>query len=630
MASTLTASLALLLAHAPAARAATAVTAPAADLLLALPLRNEAELESLVSNQGNPKSPLFHHFLSPAQFRAAYGPSAAQLQAAAGAMRAAGFTVTGSSSQGIKVHGSAAAVTSTFGVHVGAIRTASGMRLVSKEAVHLPAALAALGATVIGLENLPRKHIHSRIAELPDNRNPKNGRYWFTDLKQAYTYLSFKTGLTGKGVTIGIVIDSAVNPDDLKNYFAHENFTALSGGVPAPSIATRLVLNGAPVSSPTDPYNPNGDGLEAALDMEQSLGSAPGANGIIYDIPDLSDAGIIAGYIDVVEFNEVDLVSSSFGGCELGYFPAYNNGQDFTGILKTYHSIFLQGNAQGITFLASSGDEAGKECPAPAYFNELPTVFVPSIGYPAGDPNVVAVGGTNLVTTPPSSPTSTSLTSKYVSENAYGDPEVPYDPYGAFFPTVVNVSGGVWGSGSGPSAFWTKPHYQTLVNTKSKFRTIPDVSMQMGGCPRGLAITVVIGGANTCGYAPPLYDHAARSSAWALITDPIGVGISGYVGLIGTSASSPEFAGLLSIKAQSLNSRLGNANELIYALAAANDALPFHFFRQGIPGYNGVVVTTASESGYSPILGVGTPYTENFLGFPSDPLAGNPQTPSNP
>ena len=63
---------------------------------------------------------------------------------------------------------------------------------------------------------------------------------------------------------------------------------------------------------------------------------------------------------------------------------------------------------------------------------------------------------------------------------------------------------------------------------------------------------------------------------------------------------------------------------------AANDAHPFHFFHQGIPGYNGVVVTTASESGYSPILGVGTPYTENFLGFPSDPLAGNPQTPSNP
>jgi subtilase family serine protease len=294
----------------------------------------------------------------------------------------------------------------------------------------------------------------------------------------------------------------------------------------------------------------------------------------------------------------------------------------------------LQGNAQGITWVASSGDGAGKDCPGPQYYSGLPAVFVPSIGFPADDPNVVAVGGTNLVTTPPATPTSTSLASKYVSENAYGDSEVPYDPYGVFAPTVVNVSGGVWGSGSGASAFFKKPHYQTLVNTHSNYRTIPDVSMQMGGCPSGLAITAAVGGKNLCGYAPPLYDKAPRSAVYALITDPdlkppLGP-LVGYFGAIGTSASAPEFAGLLAIKAQSFNSRLGNANELIYALAAANDAFPYHIFHQGIPGYNGVVVTSAAQTGYSPILGVGTPYAQNFLGFPADALAGIPQTRSNP
>jgi len=49
-------------------------------------------------------------------------------------------------------------------------------------------------------------------------------------------------------------------------------------------------------------------------------------------------------------------VSSSFGECEQDFLPAANGGTDFTGILKTFHALFQQGNAQGITFLASSGD----------------------------------------------------------------------------------------------------------------------------------------------------------------------------------------------------------------------------------------------------------------------------------
>jgi len=56
---------------------------------------------------------------------------------------------------------------------------------------------------------------------------------------------------------------------------------------------------------------------------------------------------------------------------------------------------------------------------------------------------VTGVGGTKLETTykPP------CLESKYISENAFGDPEVPYDPFG-----VGNlVSGGYWGSGGGKS-----------------------------------------------------------------------------------------------------------------------------------------------------------------------------------
>ena len=72
-------------------------------------------------------------------------------------------------------------------------------------------------------------------------------------------------------------------------------------------------------------------------------------------MPDLSDDSIIAAYTDVDEDNLVDVANSSFGGCELFYTAPYNGGVDMTGILKVYHALFQQGNAQGITFVASSG-----------------------------------------------------------------------------------------------------------------------------------------------------------------------------------------------------------------------------------------------------------------------------------
>ena len=68
--------------------------------------------------------------------------------------------------------------------------------------------------------------------------------------------------------------------------------------------------------------------------------------------------------------------------------------------------------------------------------------------------------------------------------------------------------------------------------------------------------------------------------------------------VVGTSASAPEFAGLLALEVQNLGGRLGNINHLIYALAAAQATNGgYKSFRQGIPGFNGYYSTT--ESGYT-------------------------------
>ena len=99
--------------------------------------------------------------------------------------------------------------------------------------------------------------------------------------------------------------------------------------------------------------------------------------------------------------------------------------------------------------------------------------------------------------------------------------------------------------------------------------------------------------------------------------------------LIGTSASSPDFAGLLALRVQKTGGRLGNENYYVYALAAAqNIGIGPKVFRQGIPGFNGYYSTTAK--GYDRVLGNGTVDGRQFLLAPEVKAAGTPQTPSNP
>ena len=206
---------------------------------------------------------------------------------------------------------------------------------------------------------------HFKLAD-PSNRTSTTGGYWYDDLKQAYGWPSYQTltypygkstlaRLDGTGATIATLISSDVLDSDSDLIFNHENFSK-TAGVPDPVLyARRTVLGGNAFSATSD------DSFEASLDVQELLTGAPGAHVVLYNIPDLSDESVLAGYTAIDEDNAVDAVSSSFGECELVYTAAYNNGVDQTSILKAYSELFKQGNSQGITFMASSGDEAGLE-----------------------------------------------------------------------------------------------------------------------------------------------------------------------------------------------------------------------------------------------------------------------------
>jgi subtilase family serine protease len=374
-------------------------------------------------------------------------------------------------------------------------------------------------------------------------------------------------------------------------------------------------------------FNGNGS-FEASLDVQQVLGGAPGSNVTLVSIPDLSNQSIADGYAYIVDTNTFDLVNSSFGGCELEYLPADNAGTDFSYVLTQLHELFAQGNAQGITFVASSGDEGGPACPSaeygfPAGAPPAVNTFQPGISSPSDDPDVTAVGGGNLIT----ASDGTTLNSAYVRESAFGDPELPYDIYGV----GQLVSGGYWGAGGGVSSFFKKPLYQFLADTGTfKWRTNPDVGMEVGG----------LGFSNLNSSTPFCNGNAISCSPDdTSVLTAYGVGIGGgFYFTIGTSVSSPEFVGALALFEQQLGKhhRLGNVNYFLYAQGAlqslaggkhAPEAL--QFYHRGAPGFDGFYNGGFPSANYDYIYGNGSPDVRKLFGF-RGAAAGVPQTPSNP
>ncbi len=562
-----------------------------------IPLQNRAALEKLELAQHTPGNAQCHKWLKPAEFNARFAPDKATIAAITRELHAKGLEVIESHTHSIRVSGSVHAVEQAFGTQLSRAKFASGREvLAASSGLEMTPKLTALHAVVpdfAGINHL-RSYARPNGKVIPQNREGKYGGYWFTDLKQAYDWPSYKA-YTGKGVTIGILMSAGYSKADTTAYFTHEKLAT-------PKI-TEVDINGAP---PYDSKNPD-NSSEVQLDIQQSGGMAPKASIIHYNITDLYDATILDALTGILEGsatvdgNVADVVSMSFGGPELFYTKAYNNGVDFTGFLQVFDDMFAQGNAQGVSFVASSGDGGALDIPPLACFAAKAKAGCGtaqfSVETPASSPHVTAVGGTNLTTTDdPKNPK--DLKSDYVGESAFADKLTGDIFYG------TPASGVIWGSGGGKSAFYKAPAYQALVNTGTTKRAVPDLALHMGGCPEG-AVT-------PCA--------KVDSFDW--------VGIAGqFEGFIGTSASAPDFAGLTALKIERLGTRLGNQNFEIYALAAAQAAgegnAVFHQHVKGFNGYN-------TKAGYNFVLGNGTVLGRNFILAPTAPPAGTPQTASNP
>jgi subtilase family serine protease len=550
---------------------APAGAAEAATFDIYFPLRDPDGAEQLIYEQVRKGSPQYHKWLTPQQFVQRFGPTPQTVAAVSAELARFGMPRVIQKGQQLRVPATVAAVEAAFGVRLWHGRFADGTAaLVADRPLSLPAVLAGLDAVIPQFTTVPPAHKHSRMlpTTAPNFSSPL-GPYYTADLREAYDYPAV-TAADGSGAVIGILMDNDILTSDIADYFE----TIVASGF-EPRLSEVKVDGGAP-------FNVNDSG-EVTLDIQQSTGMALNANAILYNLPSLSPSAILAGLTDIDNDNEVDVVNMSFGTFELKTTKA---------IVKAEDAAFAQGSAQGITFVASSGDHGAAQDPG-----DSSTISPQS---PADDPYVTGVGGTNLVT----SFTKGSNDSSYVGENADPDQMTNSGCQGDSLP-----AGCIWGSGGGASIYFKKPKYQKLVPTGTKkARVVPDVAGHMGGCFP-----------DDSGFVQPC--GADRSHDYEIIG-------GNQIQVIGTSASSPDFVGLVAIFITLEQSRLGALNPFIYQQAKTQiEGGAPAFFHSAISGNNGIYQVQAP---YDPVIGNGTVDGRQLFGLTNLPPAGTPDTAANP
>jgi subtilase family serine protease len=294
---------------------------------------------------------------------------------------------------------------------------------------------------------------------------------------------------------------------------------------------------------------------EISLDVEWAHAVAPDATiDLVLSRSDF-DSDIYSATKYVVDHNLGDVISQSFGeGETCASTDTLNNAQ----FLAQQDALFKKATEKGITVLASSGDDGDAQptCDGSSFFV--------SVSSPASDPFVTAVGGTNL--------NADLTTGAYQSEVAWED--------------------GFGESGGGFSTVYSRPGYQEHVPGIGSFRGVPDVAYNAG----------VVGGVLThWGVGNVVFAGLGA-------TDPRVFFIFG-----GTSAGSPQWAGITALADQKAGRRLGFLNPAIYSIGKSDGyAKGFHDITSGDNDALGTGFYFTSK-GWDPVTGWGSPNVSNLV-----------------
>jgi Pro-kumamolisin, activation domain/Bacterial Ig-like domain (group 3) len=496
----------------------------------------EAALRKLLDDQQDKNSKSYRQWLTPDEFGAQFGIADSDLAKVTAWLAAAGFQNI-KPSRGrtvIEFSGTAGQVQAAFGTAIHKYVVNGAEHWANASEMSIPAALEPVVAGVFTMHNFLKA---PQIQVLPEKYTAVKGkpgaRPMFTSstgahalMPQDFYKIYNETPVKGNpgapyGAKIGVVARTNINFADLSAFHDIADDQAAE---------YQLVLNG------TDPGDlGGGEEAEAVLDSSWSGAIAPQSEVLLVvsqSTPATDGADLSEVYI--IDNNLADVMSESFGSCE---------GLETSAEAQGIASLAGQAAAQGITYVVASGDSGAAGCDDPN--TETTATHANSVNVLAATPYNVAVGGTVLNDAAPGTYWNSSNGDGQASALSYIPENVWNDSCAKGQTGCTNP--GIWASGGGASSFVTKPSWQAGVTgiPADGQRDVPDVSFSAA--------------------AHDPYLICLRNSCQESGTNPT----VSFAGVSGTSASTPVFAGIMALVGTQMGVRLGQANYVLYRLAAA-------------------------------------------------------------
>jgi len=562
---------------------------PMERLLLVLKRSPEQEtaLSSLLEQQQDVSSGNYHQWLAPDEFGRRFGPDDADVQTVTRWLQSHGLAIARVSRGRVSIEfsGTASSVEETFHTPIHKFVVNGEEHWANAADPEVPDALAGAVAGIASLHNFASRPMHA--VWQPQATFP-NGSHAIGPADFATIYNvgpAWQSGINGTGTTIGVVGRSNFNLQDIVQF---RSLFGLSANPP------QIVVNGP------DPGDLGGDEeVEAVVDVSWAGGVAPGATvKFVVSQSTVSTDGVLLSSEYIVDNNLADIMTQSFGTCE----P--HSGQ---GGVAFVSALAQQAAAQGITFLAASGDSGADACDPPTSQSEVSTL---AVSLPASTPYTIAVGGTQFNDSGNPSQywnsqngAAYSSALQHIPENAWNE---------SCSTSTCGFSANLFASGGGASAYFSKPSWQAGVAgiPADGKRDVPDVSL-------------------TAASSKDPYLICIRGSCI-----PNSQGQHTFLGVGGTSVSTPAFAGILALIVQKAKSRQGLANSRLYQLAAGekfsqcdgsntttleatdcifNDVTVGNNAVPGEPGYGTAGALYQASTGYDQATGLGSVNVGNLL-----------------
>lgn len=622
----------------------------------------EAALQAFMSEQLDPSSPNYHHWLSSVEFGQMYGPAQQDIATITKWLTTHGFQVNNVANgrTTIDFSGNAAQVQSAFHTAIHQYAVNGEQHWANSSDPSIPTALVPVVAGVRSLHNFypkPQSRIRRASSLRPDFTFNANGCdvagsnsncfvVGANDFATIYGVQQLWTnGTDGTGQTIAIVGDSNINLQDVAQF--RQIF-----GLPA-NVPNVIEPDGAV------PTYPQGDEIESVLDTEWSGAVAKGATIDLVIAPstnttfggDTAATYIVNGATNAGGCSKAAvpacILSSSYGECEFGLGTTGN---------QFYNSTWSEAQAEGITVVVASGDYSAATCdtppPSPTGCGFASNALLQTarcglaVNGVASTPNNIAVGGTDFNdlgiegtywnTTPGQRDTALG----YIPEDVWNDtctnsilfdlvsvtPAISNpvqscsDTYiqQADLVSVVGSGGGVSNctngatSISGCSSNTAQPAWQHgLTGVVGNTRNLPDVSLFAGD---GLVGHFYV----MCEEDSVIPANGGPGSGQD--NSPCTLGSTpNFLGVGGTSVSAQAFAGVMALVDQQHGPQ-GNAGSVLYQLAAqpgntcisAGSEQPTCMFYDITDGTNSAPCTIGS---------VDCTTTASLPGFPAGPLS---------